>query len=272
MIAPLLLLPVSLVTTAVEPVAFSSTDSTDSMRNVSAYILGGPDDTASGDAASSGQYLRLQVGGNFAFNASFNRVGLNALGTPFNLDNGKIKFDPGVDFQATWGIAVWDALAIELSTGFAYNSVSSVEGDWTSPLGPGSAPATGGSGSITSVPLVIGLGYEFEVAESFSLGVNAGVGAQFTYADISDISAVTFQPFQASIDGWATSFRYQVGVTADWALSHTFELGVYVRYSGTTQADFGTPQFNIPGEVGVNDLKVDDLSMLAVGLSLNFRF
>ena len=272
MIAPLLLLPVSLATAPADPVELYSSDSINSIGNVSTYILGGSAGAASNDDDPLGQYIRLQVGGNFAFDASIKDESSNAAGTLFNLNNGKIKFDPGVDFQVTWGIAVWEALAIELSTGFAYNSVSSVEGTWTSPLAPGSTPTTGGSGSATSIPLVIGLGYSFGVTDTFTLGVNAGVGVQFTYADISGVSGVGFQPLEASIDGTAASFRYQVGVTADWALSHSFGLGAYVRYSGTTESNFGRPEFNTTQVVGISDVKVDDISMLAVGLALYFDF
>ena len=263
------LLPICLLTAPVEPVQTFSSDGGSSITNVSTYMLSGLNEDADGDDGAN-QYIRLQVGGNFAFDSTIQN---DNSGTLFNLSNGKVKFDAGVDLQVTWGIAVWEALAIELSTGFAYNGVSSIEGDWTSPLVPGqSTPAIGGTGHVVSVPLVVGLGYSFGVTDSFTIGVNAAVGIQFTNADISGVTGVGLQPLAGSINGTGSSFRYQVGATADWALSHNFGLGAYVRYSGTTEANFGTPEFNTPFVVGISDVKVDDVSMLAVGLAFYFDF
>ena len=273
------LLPICLLTAPVEPVQTFSSDGGSSITNVSTYMLSGLNQDADGDDAAN-QYIRLQVGGNFAFDTSINDDDSSAAGSVFSLNNGKIKFDPGVDLQVTWGIAVWDALAIEISSGFAYNSVSSVEGDWSSPLFPGqSAGTTGGTGHSIAVPVMVGLGYSFGVSDSFTLGINAAVGVQFTHADVSGVGVDTPLPLpfplngaQASVNGTGASFRYQVGATADWAFSHVFGMGVYVRYSGTTEANFGTPTFNTPFIVGTSDVKVDDVSMLAVGLAFYFDF
>ena len=266
------LLPICLLTAPAEPVQTFSSDGGSSITNVSTYMLTGVDGDASNDDVAN-QYIRLQVGGNFAFDASIQET----TGSLFSLNDGKVKFDPGIDFQFTWGIAVWEALSIEVSTGFSYNSISSVEGTWVATPGSGlsgSTAVSGGNGHSAALPVMVGLGYSFGVTDSFTIGVNAGVGAQFSFATIDDVGASdpALGGLAASVTGTAASFRYQVGATADWALSHVFGLGVYVRYSGTTEANFGYPEFNTPFVVSESEVKLDDLSMLAVGLTMYFDF
>lgn len=211
----------------------------------------------------SGHWIRFQFGGNFAFDSDIK----NQSASPVGIRNGSISFDPGFDLLFTWGIPVWEALSLEISTGFSYNSVKSVDGSWA----PGQVPVTGGNGNVNGVPLVIGLGYAFDVAESISLSVNAAVGAQFSYADISGVGAPGVAG-SASVNANAISFRYQVGAQADWKLCSDVGLGVYVRYSGTTQANFGALGFTAPGVSPGPDLIFTDLSALAVGLNFFIDF
>lgn len=205
----------------------------------------------------SGHSIRFEVGGNFAFDADIR----GEPGTGNSFADGTIKFDTGVDFLFTWGIPVWDALSLELSTGFAYNSVKTLEGTWN-----------GGQGDVNGVPLVIGLGYAIDVTDQLSINLNAAVGAQFSYADITGITSAGAAGTTASINANAISFRYQVGVTLDWDFTHDFGLGGYVRYAGTTETNFGTPDFTGPNPSTTSRFKLNDLSSVAVGLTVYINF
>ena len=205
----------------------------------------------------SGHSIRFEVGGNFAFDSDIQ--GDPSSGNSFA--SGTIKFDTGVDFLFTWGIPVWEALSLELSTGFAYNSVKTLEGTWN-----------GGQGNVNGVPLVIGLGYAIDVTDQLSINLNAAVGAQFSYADITGITSTGAAGTTASINANAISFRYQVGVTLDWDFTHDFGLGAYVRYAGTTETDFGTPDFTGPNPSATSQFKLNDLSSVAVGLTAYINF
>ena len=68
----------------------------------------------------SGHSIRFDVGGNFAFDSDIQ--GDPSSGNSFA--SGTITFDTGVDFLFTWGIPLSEELSLELSTGFAYNSVN----------------------------------------------------------------------------------------------------------------------------------------------------
>lgn len=158
-----------------------------------------PEPTESGldEFLFSGHSIQFQFGGDFAFDSDIK----NQSTSPVGIRNGRISFDPGFDFLFTWGIPVWEQLSLEISTGFSYNSVKSVDGSWA----PVQLPVTGGNGNVNGVPLVIGL-------------------------------------------------------------------GAYVRYSGTTQANFGPLGFGSPGAGSGPDLTLTDLSALAVGLNLYINF
>jgi hypothetical protein len=205
----------------------------------------------------SGHSIRFEVGGNFAFDSNIR--GDPSSGNSFS--SGTIKFDTGVDFLFTWGIPVWDELSLELSTGFAYNSVKTLEGTWN-----------GGQGNVNGVPLVIGVGYAIDVTDQLAINLNVAVGAQFSYADITGITSAGAAGTTASINANAISFRYQVGATLDWDFTHDFGLGAYVRYAGTTETDFGTPDFTGPNPSKTSQFRLNDLSSVAVGLTAYINF
>jgi hypothetical protein len=205
----------------------------------------------------SGHSIRFDVGGTFAFDSDIQ--GDPSSGNSFA--SGTITFDTGVDFLFTWGIPLSEELSLELSTGFAYNSVKTLEGTWN-----------GGQGNVNGVPLLIGMGYAIEVTDQLTVNMNVGVGAQFSYADITDITSAGAAGTTASINANSISFRYQIGATVDWDFTHDIGIGAYVRYAGTTENDFGTPDFTGPNPSKTSRFRLNDLSSVAVGLSAYINF
>lgn len=159
------------------------------------------------------------------------------------------------------GIPLSEELSLELSTGFAYNSVMTLEGTWN-----------GGQGNVNGVPLLIGMGYAIEVTDQLTVNMNVGVGAQFSYADISGITSAGAAATTASINANAISFRYQIGATVDWDFTSDFGIGAYVRYAGTTENDFGAPDFTGPNPSKTSQFRLNDLSSVAVGLTAYINF
>ena len=162
----------------------------------------------------------------------------------------KIAFETGFDFNIGIGIPLGgsDAWSLEVMTGLAYNSVESVSGQYDTDLFgfvvQGSM--TGGNGDLYQVPIVANLRYEFDLSECLTLGLYAGGGVQYTNLGINGVQVLdpafpggaVDDVGLSSFNGWA--FRYQAGLDLNWGISNNTTIGLNVRYSGTTDTDFGS--------------------------------
>jgi opacity protein-like surface antigen len=219
---------------------------------------------ADGTTKENGLYLRIGAGVNVAMDADVKNVsGTYATGVSFgtfSVDNTSVSFDPGFVFDIGIGIPVGEAWSIEIMTGIATNSVESISGNYSeldSVFGPFSERFSGGGGDLYQVPIVVNARYEFDLNDSMNLGLFAGGGLQYSDLEVNDSLLGN-----ASSDVW--SFRYQVGFDLTWDVASRTTLGLNVRYSGTTENDFGSFQ-------GV-DIKVDSFQNLAIGATFSYAF
>ena len=214
---------------------------------------------ADGNAKKNGVYLRIGAGMNLAMDADVKDISVayNPVDT-FSLSNAKISFDAGFVFDIGIGIPLDDSWSIEIMTGVATNSIEMISGSAVDTFfGPSPTSFSGGGGDLYQIPIVVNARYEFKLNESMNLGLFAGGGLQY-----SDIEVNQFLLGSASSDVW--SFRYQIGFDLTWDIAARTTLGLNVRYSGTTENDFGSFE-------GV-DIKVESFQNLAIGATLSYTF
>jgi hypothetical protein len=98
-----------------------------------------------------GPYLSFNASANLLQDVDIKNV---PLGTNlFVIDNGKIAFDAGFSFEMGVAVPINSDLAVEFSSGLAFNNVDSVSGIWNA--GPGLLDSVaGGDGNVYQVPLV----------------------------------------------------------------------------------------------------------------------
>ena len=145
-------------------------------------------------------------------------------------------------------------------TGVATNSIEKISGveTYSDVFGPYFQQSfSGGGGDLYQIPIVVNARYEFKLNESMNLGLFAGGGLQYSDIEVNDGFFTS-----ASSDVW--SFRYQIGFDLTWDIAARTTLGLNVRYSGTTENDFGSFE-------GV-DIKVESFQNLAIGATLSYTF
>jgi opacity protein-like surface antigen len=222
-----------------------------------------------------GPYLSFNASANLLQDVDIKNV---PLGTNlFVIDNGKIAFDAGFSFEMGVAVPINSDLAVEFSSGLAFNNVDSVSGIWNA--GPGLLDSVaGGDGNVYQVPLVAELVWTVIDHDGFRVDIHGGGGLQWTKADISNVYAASagLAAGNASVSGNSFSFRYQAGIDCMVDLSSSVSLGASFAYSGTTESNFGTASFasNIPGLilVGTEDIKTGSLTNLTMGISLRIEF
>lgn len=216
-----------------------------------------------------GMYFRFSAGANLAQDADFNNVVL--IGPPLEagLRDFSVSFDTGLDLNLALGFPIGDSWSIEASVGVATNEVSGVSANYydafLAPPSTNVASISGGSGDLLQVPIMVNARYGIDVSDSLEIGLSAGLGAQYSDLDLRDMT-LTLLPagpssplgITASGDGW--SARGQLGVDLDWAIAENWSLGLYARYSATTETDFGA------------STKVESFQNVAIGGFVSFAF
>ncbi|MCP4834715.1 MAG: outer membrane beta-barrel protein [Phycisphaera sp.] len=222
-----------------------------------------------------GPYLSLNASANFLEDVKIKNIPVGS--SSFGFDNGKIAFNAGMSLEIGVGIPINSDLAVEFSSGLAYNAVDSVTGVLDAGVA-GQDAIAGGDGEIYQIPLVAELVWTVFDHDGFRVDVHGGGGLQWTKADISNIYGATLGSgaANASLTGNAFAFRYQAGVDCMIDLSSSVSLGASFTYSGTTESNFGTANFNsnIPGVslVGTEDVKTGSFSNLTMGINLRIEF
>ena len=172
------------------------------------------------------------------------------------------SFNTGLDLNIGLDIPVADNLSIEVMTGLAYNSISSIYGT-VFVSGAGTAFLTGGTGDLYQMPIVANFRYDINLNDNMSLGLHAGLGTQYNSLTINTVTVTgaggTAVGFLAqTYTAW--SFRYQFGADLAWDLTNATSLGIYCRFSGSTEAAFAY------------DFTAESLYNLAVGGALRIEF
>jgi hypothetical protein len=222
-----------------------------------------------------GPYLSLNASANFLEDVNIKNIPIGS--NLFGIDNGKIAFNAGMSLEIGVGIPINSDLALEFSSGLAYNAVDSVTGILNAGV-LGQDAVAGGDGEIYQIPLVAELVLTVFDHDGFRVDLHGGGGLQWTKADISNIYAASAGAAagNASLSGNAFAFRYQGGIDCVVDISSSVSLGASFTYSGTTDSNFGTATFasNVPGVslVGTEDVKTGSFSNITMGINLRIEF
>ena len=231
----------------------NSTLTNTQMTSATALIGLGAQDDASAD---SGMYLLLGVGANMAQDTDVDDVFV----TGGSVTSTSISYNVGLDLNVGLGIPIMDQLSVEVMTGLAYNTIDTVSGNFDVLGITGSFTAA--DGELIQVPIMANLRYDFDLGDSMTLGLFGGAGFQYSDLNISSLTGTTaFGSFSDDFgSGDDFNFRYQFGLNLAWDISNNSSLGIYVRYSGTTGADFG------------DDFSTGGLGNGSIGASFSLEF
>ena len=218
---------------------------------------------ADGNAKDNGLYLRIGAGVNFAMESDGKDYSESSGGIVTNVTNQTISFDTGFEFNIALGIPLAEQWSLEVMTGMAMNGIDSVSANVDEPARGFFGIGTRNDGDLYQVPLVANIRYDFELSDAIGLGVYAGGGLQYTRMEVSggQVIAPGFLPVDvdgASANAWA--FRYQLGIDLSWDVAANMTLGFNVRYSGTSENDFG------------GDDKFDSFNNATIGATFSFTF
>lgn len=246
-------------------------DTLDMVRSsISAAI---PMESSEDDA---GTYWDFGVAANFLDDVDIKNVAIG--NNPFVIQDGKITYHTGINFEAAFGIPISRSLAIEISTGLAYNEVDSVRGQWISDSGSVDV-VTGGDGHALQIPLVAELAWTIYDNNTFRIGLHAGGGIQWTDMDVDDLHSMTGGPTRdtATLAGNGFTFRYQFGVECLFKISSNMHFGATCMYAGTTQSKHGTTTFsstdaNGQSVIATEDFRTRSLQNLVLGINLRIEF
>ena len=246
----------------------------DTLDNVRQSISGTiPLDTGTGEE-NSGIYLRVNTAANFldggTSGVKIQRMPL-APNTITSIQNGKISFHTGMALNLGLGIPLTSNLAVEISSGFAYNPVDDVTGTWL--FAGASDTISGGDGNTYQVPLVAELAFSIYDNNTLQVNLRGGIGMQWTFMDINNFYATGDPASRASLTGDALTFRYQFGIEALIKVTPNISLGATLGYSGTTDSDFGEDAFSPnAGLAGEPAVKTDEFQNITLGIVLKIEF
>ena len=218
---------------------------------------------ADGNAKDNGLYLSIGAGVNFAMDADGKNYSESRGGIVTNVTNQTFSFDTGFEFNIALGIPLTEQWSLEVMTGVAMNGVDSLTANVDEPAIGAFGIGTYDDGDLYQVPLVANIRYDFELNDEIGLGVYAGGGLQYTHMKVSggQVIAPGFLPVDlGSTSGNAWAFRYQLGVDLSWDVAANMTLGLNVRYSGTSENDFGD-----------ND-KFDSFNNATIGATFSYAF
>ena len=206
------------------------------------------------------------------------------LGTSIALDsdikdsNGaSFKFKAGVGFNIGVGYAFNKYFAVEIRSGYLWNSLDSVPSYDFGPPGSFKSTVNGGDGNLYQVPLTADLVVSIPISDNFTIGLLGGIGMQWTKFKVSNIGLT-----RANVDvgtlGFnsdSVAFRYNFGLRFAHQIAHNVRVGGGFLFSGTTEVKLGkgTYAFNAggstEGDVDVNLRRILNIS-IGAGVSISF--
>ncbi len=213
----------------------------------------------------------------------------------------QLKLDVGLGMDVTLGLGLklTDEVTIEIQSGLTYNPIDGVTGELEVRSGeidnagepvvdpnanPVSYGLTGGGGAYYQIPVTANLFWDGEIAEDIRFRLGAGVGVQWTQLQLRGIRTVgdagvgqppDFIPYDMTVDAPSIAVRYQATVGIDARLARGVFMGAYIRYSGTSQNNFGELKFNqsIANTFrNGSDVEVGLLQNFAFGITLTLSF
>jgi len=198
-------------------------------------------------SATAAWYLRNEVGGNFIPDISLKDKSITIGADVVSSTNASVAMDGGVAWNIAGGFHLNDWLALEMSTGIAYNDFDSVSGTISVNGTPTLAGTTGISGHLLQVPILFGPRAEVPLGENFRFNAGVSLGAIYIDGDLaaSFTDGITTVSFDGGDSAWA--FAYSVTLGLDWVIAPSVDLGLAYRFLGTTSASFG-PDDLIEGE------------------------
>ena len=208
--------------------------------------------TATVQSEDSGVYLRFNVGGNFVGDADV---------TDFGFSNTSVSFDAGFDLGVAVGIPLSDNFSLEVSLGYQTNNIESASGLVDSVSGVGVLNSA--TGSVSQMPLMANIRYDFSLTDSLTLGINAGVGIERTTFKLTSVGF--FVPgvgqFVATGNDSASDTNFRFGLRADlgWEITDRVMLGAYLGYAVSSAGSY-------------DGTDVSSLQNLAIGGMLSFEF
>ena len=203
-----------------------------------------------------------------------------AVGGTFALDSDAkdgdttFKFKTGVGVNLGVGYALSKSWAIEVRSGILWNEIDGVNGSIPS-LAGNSFDLGGGSGRIYQVPVMASAIYSFPVSTSFTIGIKAGVGIQWTdiQADSITVSGMGAPTSTFGYDNRSTAFRWELGVQTVHQIAPNVRIGGGVIFSGTSEVDLGSPTYaGAPAFLPSRETKLDGLYNVSLGFGINIAF
>ena len=190
-------------------------------------------------------------------------------------DNLSVKYNPGVGLNLGVGYALNKHWAVEIMTGVSWNGIDGVSG-FSSETGI-ALTASGGNGDVYQIPLIASIAWGTPLGEGFTLGIAAGVGAQWTSFDLHGTAVeVNGVPWgTVSQKGDSLAFRYQIGVQVTREIASNIQLGFGVRFFGTSEVDLGNTTYFPDGAASfesTESTKLNSLMGFALGTSLKITF
>jgi opacity protein-like surface antigen len=192
-------------------------------------------------------YLRNEIGGNLIPSISIKDRTFLVGADTVAWSGASLSMDGGVGWNIAGGWHVNDWLALEISTGIAYNEFSSVSG---SILVNGSTVAAGSTsidGSLLQVPVLVGPRAEIPLGEKLRLNLGFSLGGIYLHGDLDSSFAVGAATVTVDGSDGSWAFAYSATAGLDWEIAPNLGLGVAYRFLGTTSASFG-PNEAIEGE------------------------
>lgn len=213
----------------------------------------------------------------------------------------RLQLDVGVGMDVTLGLGLklTEEVTIEIQSGLTYNPIDGVTGELEVSSGeidgagepvldpnanPVSYGLTGGAGAYYQIPVTANLFWDGEIAQDIRFRLGAGVGVQWTQLQLRGIRTAVdagvgqppdFVPYDLTVDAPSIAVRYQATIGIDARLARGVFMGAYIRYSGTSQNDFGEVKFNqrIANTFrNGSDVEVGSLQNIAFGVTLTLAF
>jgi len=161
----------------------------------------------------------------------------------------KVEFDPGFRFGIGLGTDISRYVALELESGFHYNSIRSI------------SDATSSDGQIYQIPLLANVVVQFPNRTRFVPVIGAGAGA---ISALLDADNLTIGGSTFSGDDQAWTFAYQGYAGLQYNFADNLGVGVFYHYMVSEAPSWGDGP---DGRVKFNRLRNHSLA-----LTLSFRF
>lgn len=222
-------------------------------------------------------YLATDVGVSLLPNIRLKDIAAGPAIADIGISGVEIDADTGVAWTISLGAKITENFGLEVQSGYVYNDLGSVAAGSFTRVGA-SAPAIGGSGDVSQVPILFNALFDIPLVEKDSgvgelkLQLGGGVGLVYVDASISGIEAAGIPSDQVSVDGDDWTFGFQGTVAIRWSITSNIDIGVRYRFMGTTEANLGKASFNTPLLVGPDDVKAEAVYTNAIQASLEIRF